>query len=189
MKGPLEFLPARTTKPLFLALLIWTLALFAVMQVLNQPLLTREAPSGIVSLELAGTPERAGSIVLSWSAPAPASIPYRPNLALLFASFGLGLDYLFMPSYALTIALGALLVTGRHRGVFAVLGPWAGWAGIVAAVFDATENMGLLMMLKGDFASGWPAVATWCASLKFALILAGIAYVLSEALLPPSGDT
>ncbi len=189
MKGPLEFLPARTRRPLFLALLIWTLALFAVMQVLNQPLLTPKAPSGIVSLELAGTPERAGSIVLSWSSPAPASTPYRPNLALLLASFGLGLDYLFMPSYALSIALGAALVTGRHRGVFAVLGPWAGWGGLAAALFDATENIALFMILKGDFASSWPAVAFWCASLKFALILAGIAYVLSGALLPVSADT
>src|SRR5512135_2118267 len=115
MKGPLDFLAARRRRPFFVVLLLWTVALFAVMQVINQPLLTREAPSGIVSLELAGTPERAGSIVLSWATPAAAAIPYRPNLALLFASFGLGLDYLFMPSYALTIALGALLVTGRHR--------------------------------------------------------------------------
>ncbi len=189
MKGPLEFLPVSRRRAFFIALLVWTLALFAVLQVLNQPLLTREAPSGIVSLELAGTPERAGSIVLSWSTSAAASIPSRPNLALLFASFGLGLDYLFMPSYALTIALGALLVEGRHRALFAVLGPWAGWGGIAAALFDATENIALLMILRGDFASGWPAVAFWCASLKFALILIGIAYVLSGALLPASADT
>lgn len=189
MKAPLDFVPAHTRKPLFLALLLWTLVLFAVMQAINQPLLTREAPSGIVSLELAGTPQRAGSIVMSWSSSAPVSIPYRPNLALVFASFGLGLDYLFMPSYALTIALGVLLAARRHRGVFARLAPWAGWGALTAALFDATENVALLMVLQGAFISAWPTVAFWCASLKFTLILAGIAYVLSGAVLPASTDS
>ena len=42
--------------------------------------------------------------------------------AQLFAAFGLGLDYLFMPAYGLTAALACLLVARRHTGTLRRVG-------------------------------------------------------------------
>ncbi len=168
MRHPLDCIPEKTRKPLFIALLIWTLILFAIFRPLSAPLTNAAAPSGIVSFELARTPENAARMVDSWDA-----------RAQLFAAFGLGLDYLFMPSYALAIALGILLAAGRHPGSFAKLGAWPGWGLFAAAIFDAVENIALWNVLLGAANPAWPTVSFWCASVKFAMILLRILYALA----------
>jgi hypothetical protein len=171
MKHPFNFVSERVRKPLFIGLLIWTLGLFILFWFLDGPL----KPNGIVSLELARTPERSSAIVAGWT-----------PLARLYAALGLGLDYLFMPSYALTIALGVLLALKRHSGWFASLGVWVGWGSLAAALFDAVENIALWEALAHGVNGTWPQVAFWCASFKFGLILIGIGFALLGALLPKS---
>jgi hypothetical protein len=173
MKHPLTFIPEGIRKPLFWALLIWTLALFAIFRPLGAPLTTSAAPAGIVSFELARIPANAQAMIASWDA-----------RAQLFAAFGLGFDYLFMPSYAFTIALACLLAAGRHPGLFTRVGARLGWGAFLAALFDAVENIGLLNSLLGNANSLWPGVSFWCASFKFGLILLGIAYGLIGWILP-----
>ena len=167
MNHPLDFIPSDKRKPLFLSLLALTLLLFAVFRVLDAPLRTAAAPNGIVSYELAGTPAAAQSILASWDA-----------RARLFAAFGLGLDYLFMPSYALALSLGILLTAGRHSGAFAKLGAWLGWGALAAALVDALENFSLWQFMLGDFQALWPRLASICATVKFTLLLLGLAYAL-----------
>lgn len=184
MKHPLDFVPDRVRKPLFIALLIWTLGLFAVMQILNRPLITDAAPMGIVSFELAGTPEQAFHIMVSWVKQAPDQ-PVRAIEILLYTAFDLGFDYLFMPSYAVTLTLGVLLSMGRHKGWFALLGVWVGWGSFIAAVFDAIENFALWKIIFNQI-SPWPQIAFWCASVKFGLILLGIGFAALGPILPKS---
>jgi len=105
MIHPLGFLPDRARKPAFFSLLLWTVILFAISQVINASLRSPAAPAGIVSFELARTILNAHEMVASWNAHVQ-----------LFAAFSLGFDYLFMPSYAFTIALACLLAAGRHLG-------------------------------------------------------------------------
>ncbi len=186
MKHPLEFIPDRVRKPLFLALLVWTLGLFAIMQLLNRPLVTEAAPKGIVSLELAGTPEHSFQIITSWGSSASNRPLIEGITPLLYAAFGLGFDYLFMPSYAVIIALAVLLALGRQMGWFASLGVWVGWGSLAAALFDAVENYALWRVLLGSMFSSYPEVAALCAAVKFGLILLGVAYALLGALLPRS---
>ena len=173
MRHPLDFLPDKVRKPLFWALLVWTLILFAIFRPLGAPLTTSAAPAGIVSFELARTPANAQAMIASWDA-----------RAQLFAAFGLGFDFLFMPSYALAIALGILLAAGRHPGAIAKLGAWLGWGAFLAALFDAVENIGLWNSLLGNVNSAWPLISFWCASFKFGLILLGILYGLIGWLWP-----
>jgi len=173
MCHPLGFIPGRTRKPLFIALLVWTLILFAIFRPLGAPLTTSAAPSGIVSFELARTPANAQAMIASWDA-----------RAQLFAAFGLGFDYLFMPSCAFTIALACLLAVGRHPGAFARIGAWLGWGALLAAAFDAIENIGLWNSLLGPVGAPWTGIAFWCASFKFALILFGILYGLVGCVWP-----
>jgi len=173
LRHPLEFIPAKNRKPLFFGFLGLTIGLFAVFQVLNVPLQTAAAPSGIVSFELAGNLEKAVDMIASWNERGSA-----------FALFGLGLDYLFMPSYALALSLGLLLASGRQGAAFARAGAWLGWGVFLAAILDAVENFALLRLLLGDLSAGWPPLAFWCASGKFALLILGLVFALAGWLLP-----
>ncbi|MCJ7724157.1 MAG: hypothetical protein MUP03_08500 [Anaerolineales bacterium] len=186
-RHPLDFIPSHTRRSLFLVLVPWTLLLMVLMQFLNSPLRTSAAPAGIVSFELAGTPDNALSIIGSWIPkynPAVYHIAAEDYKPLLYAAFSLGFDYLFMVSYAITIALGILLAAGRHGGKFATIGIWLGWGLIVAALLDAVENIVLWRILTGDVFHLLTQLAFWCASLKFSLILLGLIFALIGWLLP-----
>jgi hypothetical protein len=187
MTHPLDFVLPAKRKPLFFAFLAGTLVLFAVFRALDVPLRTPAAPNGIVSFELAGTPFRAQAILDSWLdvgyliGHGPGQIaPYFVSLAYLFAAFGLGLDYLFMPLYASALAMGILLAAGRHPGRFFALGAWLGWGAYAAALFDAIENFALVrMLLWNQVWSPYPQLAAFSATVKFGLLLVGLLYVLA----------
>src|SRR5512137_1524328 len=98
MHHPLEFVPQNLRKPMFYVFLALTVLIFGIFRFLDAPLRTSTAPNGIVSFELAGGVEDARSMIASWDAN-----------ARLFAAFGLGFDYLFMPVYAFALSFGLLL--------------------------------------------------------------------------------
>jgi hypothetical protein len=192
MKHPLANIPSAARKPLFFAFLAGTLILFAVFRVLDAPLQTSAAPSGIVSFELAGTPFQAQAIIDSWhemaylvSSVEGEPVPGFVSRAYAFAAFGLGIDYLFMPVYATALALGILLAAGKYKGWFFSFGAWLGWGAYAAALFDAVENYALArMLLMNEVWSPYPQIASFCASLKFVLLLLGLFYALAGWLVP-----
>jgi hypothetical protein len=173
MNHPLAFLPSDRRKPLFLLSLAVTLIIFAIFRVLDTPLRTPAAPNGVVSFELAGNLKTATKILNSWD-----------ERAKLFATFGLGVDFLFMPFYALALSLGILLAAGRHAGAFAKAGALLGWGAFVAALFDAAENFSLWQLMTGNLQVVWPNLAAICATVKFGLLLLGLAYALIGWLWP-----
>ena len=190
MKHPLEFFPVHLRKPFFFTFLFLTLALFAVFRVLDQPLRTVAAPNGIVSFELAGNPLTARTILDSWkqlslllSSTGEAS-PDIVNIAYANAAFGLGLDYFFMPVYSLALAFGTLLVVPRHTGWIRTLAIVAGYGAFAAALFDAVENYALFQVLLGWSQSNYPAIAAFCAILKFGLLVFGLLVCLVGWLAP-----
>lgn len=191
MQHPLEFVPDEYRKRVFLTLLALTLILFAVFRVLDQPLRTPVAPNGIVSFEFAGNAQTARAITDSWkqmslllSSVAGQPNPVIVNVPYVFAAFGLGLDYLFMPVYSFALAFGTLLAMGRHAGWFRSLGAVAGYGAFAAALFDAVENYALFQILLNKIYSPYPEIAYYCASLKFVLLIFGLLYVLGGWLLP-----
>ncbi len=173
MLHPLEFVHSDSRKPLFITFLLLTLGMFAIFQALDAPMKTPAAPNGIVLYELAGTVEKSTAMVASWD-----------ESARLNAAFGLGFDYLFMPTYALFIALATLLAAGRHQGWLRSLGAAAGWGAIVAALFDAVENFALWQILSTGAVNPWPGLAAVCASIKFFFFIAGILYAIAGGLIP-----
>jgi hypothetical protein len=187
IKHPLEFIPPENRGPIFWALLVWLVFMTIIMQLVGAPLKTSAAPMGIVSFELAGTPGKTFEILQSWHPSGNTDAELMVSgTQMLYAAFGLGIDYLYMPTYALALSLGILLALGRHKGWFASLGIWLGWGSLVAMLFDATENFALWTILLGDVQSGWPLVAAVCATLKFALIFIGLAYAVVGRLRPKS---
>ena len=173
MRHPLESVPAEYRKRSFFIFLFLTIVLFALFRVLDEPLRTSAAPNGIVSFELAGAPNKAEIMMASWSETG------RYN-----AAFGLGIDYLFMPTYAIALAFGTLLAAGRHSGWIKSLGAVAGYGAFAAVLFDAVENFALFQVLLGAIDSFYPAIAALCAVVKFGLLVFGFVYAVVGWLLP-----
>jgi len=173
MHHPLESVPQEYRKQFFIIFLVLTLTLFAVFRILDKPLQTSAAPNGIVSFELAGSVEQASAITDGWE-----------DVSRIFAAFGLGIDYLFMPMYAFALAFGTLLVADRHSGWLKSLGAVAGYGAFAAALFDAVENYALFQILLNRIHSPYPELAYYCASTKFGLLLFGIVFALVGWLWP-----
>jgi hypothetical protein len=168
MQHPLELVSAPYRKRFFFIFLFLTIMMFAIFRVLDEPLL----PKGIVSFELAGTPEQANEMVSSWS-----------SEDKLYAAFGLGIDYLFMPLYSFALAFATLLAAGRHSGWIKSLGAVAGWGAFAAVLFDGVENFALFQVLLGAIYSPYPEIAAICATIKFGLLILGLMYAVVAALL------
>ncbi|MGD8815279.1 MAG: hypothetical protein PVI78_12475 [Anaerolineales bacterium] len=159
---------------IFFVLLGITLILMTCLQVIGGPLQTNAAPSGIISYELAGDLPSARSILDSWG-----------TTGQLFAALSLGVDYLFLVAYSITIALGCRIVANKmhHRFGFLIsLGVLLSWSQFLAAWLDALENYALIRVLLGSSNTIWPPTALWCALPKFALVGLGILYILLGAL-------
>lgn len=163
---PLEHLPQR--KHWFLALLALALLIMLAMNFIGLPLNTTAAPSGIVSFEFAASPENAQAMLNSWGEQG------RVN-----AAFIQGLDFLFPAVYSTMLALACLMsasTLGNMGWPLARLGAGLAWGQWAAALFDYIENLSLVALLLGPVAAPWPQIAAICAAIKFALLLAGIAY-------------
>lgn len=157
---------------LFWALFALTLVLAVALNSVDVRVRTPAAPRGIISYEFAADVARGQAIIDSWT-----------PLARNYASFQLGLDYLYMPSYALTIALGclwaALGLAARARWL-ADLGRFLALGQGLAALLDATENAALLRMLfAATAAEPWRGIAFMAASVKFALVVSGLLFVIA----------
>jgi hypothetical protein len=174
MRDPFERLSRGGRQRAFAAATFATFVLIAVMSAFDLPLRTEAAPQGIVSFELAGTPARAGEILASWSAEARVS-----------AGLSLGLDYLFLLAYSLSIALGCVLLAGLeiNRGTrMAALAAPLAWAQLGAAALDVVENAALIRLLLGSEGSLLPAIARACALPKFGLVALGLLYLIGAGL-------
>ncbi|MCP4138687.1 MAG: hypothetical protein GY755_00070 [Chloroflexi bacterium] len=167
MSHPLDFIPASSRKKIFLSLLALTLVLVGIFGILDAPLRNPVSPSGIVSFELAGTPEKAEAIIQSWD-----------SRAQLFAAFGLGYDYLFMVVYGLTLSLGVLMTASKNGGKFEKVGNYLGWGVLLAALLDGVENFALWRLLSGTATELCPRVAALSATIKFVLLILGLGYAL-----------
>ncbi len=174
MRHPLSTIAAERRGRVFWPLALAAVVMTAIMQLINAPLITSEAGRGIVSFELAGTVDKAAAIVSSWSGPD----------AHAYAGLSLGIDYLYMPVYALAIAFGCIgagEILRLRAWPLSGLGPWLAWGVWLAALCDAIENFALLQILLRTAAQPWPQVALICAIVKFIFIIAGLLYALLGA--------
>ena len=170
LRHPFEWLSKTGQKWTFVILLLLTLLVMVGLQVLDGPLKTEAAPSGIVSFELAGGQAKAQEIVESWG-----------SRGQVYAGLSLGLDYLFLMVYASSIGLGCVLVarslTKRIKILFPA-GVFLAWGQIGAALLDSVENYALIRVLLGSEQELWPMTALWCAVPKFAIVALGLVYII-----------
>jgi len=157
-------------KGLFWVLSIATILVIYAMQITGNPLRNEVAPAGIVSFELTGSLKGSLEIMNSWE-----------GEALGWAKINMGLDFLFLTCYALTIALACLLVGHSLRESWPRIwaaGRWFALAIMIAASLDVIENLALIGLLAGWQVAFLPVLAKWSAIPKFGLVAVSLAYVI-----------
>jgi hypothetical protein len=162
---PFEEMPRSTLPIVFVALALITLA---VGRAIAAPLRTEAAPLGIVSLEFAGSANKAQNILDSWTAGQKYAALRNTRL-----------DYVFLVCYSTLLAVGCVWASGGFEEDWRHVGGWLAWAQWGAGALDAVENVGLFYLLRGSVEDRWTRLALGCAVPKFLLIVAGIAYVLT----------
>ena len=177
MRHPLESLHSHMLDRMIWPLVVFSLLLLLILNLVGLPLITRAAPYGIVSFELARDEAQASAILASWD-----------QAARLRAAFSLGLDFLFIPLYSAALTLTCLWAARFRRRrqrfpswlvMIGIPGIPLAWAQLGAGLLDMVENIALVRMLFGLVNSPWPQIASLCAFTKFILIVAGILYSLT----------
>src|SRR5438477_7303831 len=101
MWHPLQSASLARRRIVFVVAVIGLAAMVGI-NVAQSGLKTDAAPLGGVSLQLAGSPSIAHTILDSWG-----------SMGIRRAMFGLGLDFLFIPSYAVVLSVFCLLAANR----------------------------------------------------------------------------
>ncbi len=175
MQHPFEKLAPHTLRNAYWAAMLLTFIIAGVLQSMAAPFTTNvpgeSARYNIIHFEFAGTAEKAQEIMDAWGPEACVTIARQ-----------IGVDFAFLLAYPQAIALGilAVLCNARSRRLL-LLGRTLAWLQWPAGLLDAIENLALLGILNGHNASPLPEIAWWCAAPKFAIVLAGILFVLVGA--------
>jgi len=144
-----------------LGALPFTVGFFLFFRVHDRPL----APYTIVDYELARTPARAGQLLGAWGAAGQQT-----------ARESLYIDFGFMPAYALFFAGLTLLAARASAGRVQTLGLWLSHGPFGSWLCDGIENISLLAVLSNPGNAVALALAGWCATVKFALLLLCLLY-------------
>jgi hypothetical protein len=172
--SPFSNLTKNQEKRLTRVLLFFVVICIAVLKYLDQFLINETCTGGIVSFELAGDLETAGSYLNSWGEQGKIAV-----------SLGLGFDFLFPIAY--TSFIGILIHKLNMRlwlnTSFFTFGNFLIWATFLAGIFDYIENIGLINLVLGDMEQHWVSIAFYFATIKFIIILIGVLYILINFLL------
>ena len=178
MSHPLEMIRPESRFRVLVALSVVVTALDVVFTYFGQSLTTPQAPSGGLSLQLAGDPLVVASILGSWGAP---QLALAENLLVL--------DYTFLVCYSTLIALGCIAVSRYWADKsLARVGIYLAWGQWLAALFDAMENTALLSVLRSAstvrdtlLPNSFVVTLGWFSTMgKWWLIEAGLLYIAAS---------
>jgi hypothetical protein len=172
LSHPFESFPRTGRRRALIALIAAAIAMFIVLTVLDAPLRATDE-GGTVSLEVAGTTDRATEIKEAW----------RADGVLDDGAFIDGLDFLYAPLYTAALAGGCVAAAGTFRRLgrerLARAGIAIAWLASAVTIFDWTENVALATVLLDEPTSPWPAVALVAAIPKFAGSTVALLYALA----------
>src|ERR687884_1218410 len=127
----------------------------------------------MVAFELAGSPDESKKLLDFWKE--------RDKDAYEKFRIALVWDFVFIFLYPASTAVACFIAT-RFLSARGIMDFRYGLAlmllQLLAAIFDATENLSLLRILQGPIESPWPQIAKWCAIPKFVIVGAGTLYAL-----------
>jgi hypothetical protein len=167
-----ELNPAHRKRALWLLAAAWLIFGLAALPSLST---MSDHGTGVIELELMRTTGKARQVLSDYGADGRSA-----------ARTSLWLDYPYLVSYALFLALACVGISARARRLgrrrWAAVGIALAWAGLLAGVFDAIENAALLRVLAGHPEQPYPAVAYLCAIPKFVLSAAAVLYAVTGLL-------
>jgi len=148
---------------------ILTLILLLSLRIFDSPLHTVQAPSGIVSFELAKNIDTTQSILASWD-----------SIAKINAGLSLGLDFLFLFAYSFFFATTCLLIAENFNKnhLKYKIGILLAYLLLIAGACDAIENIALIKLLLGSNTGIYSSIAYYFASVKFTIIAVGTIYII-----------
>ncbi|HLG01797.1 MAG TPA: hypothetical protein VI916_15155 [Acidimicrobiia bacterium] len=132
------------------------------------PFLLVGEPDEMVRLQRAGSEANAREIVAAWS----------PSDTVDMA-FLQGVDAVHLLTYGPLLAVGAVWAGRRLRGRLSAWSPVVAWMAVAASAFDALENIGMIVMIRGDVDAPVPAVTTAFATAKFSMFFLLVPYVVT----------
>jgi len=147
------------TKKLCWLGLVLTLATLGALIAIDLHLRNTVSPQGIVSFELCAYTGSCRAIVEAWG-----------PVGQIWAALSLGLDYLFMFLYPVTIFLALALVVVHVPERLKMLTTGAALAVWGAGAADALENYCLAQMLVNPAADGYAWPAALFATIKFVVL-------------------
>lgn len=168
MSHPFAFLASWPLRWLVLAALlaVAVLVMFGRLGPLDE-LLKTKVPDGIFALEFAWSGEQAGEILAAWQG-LEAVVRVQTYW-----------DYLFLICYPLGLSLACAMLADAPANPVPMIGMFVAWATLAAAPLDATENLAMLQMVASGASEVGAKLATWCAGLKFTVLLAAVGYLLT----------
>jgi len=172
LKPLADLIPAQRTRALWLLAAAWLILGLAALPSLKT---ISDHGTGVIELELMRTTGKAQEVLGDYGTDGRSA-----------ARTSLWLDYPYLVSYALFLALACVAISERARRLgrrrWAAVGIALAWAGLLAGVFDAVENAALLRVLAGHPEQPYPAVAYFCAVPKFVLSAAALLYAVAGLL-------
>ena len=169
-----------TLTPPFTALLTWpqrwlllvvllalaALVMFGRLGPLDELLKARE-PGGILALEFAWSGQRAARILAAWDG-LEAVVRLQTRW-----------DFLFLLCYPPALSLACAMLADTPGNPVSMIGAFVAWAVLAAIPLDAVENLAMLRMLDDGAGEALAKLASWCAGLKFTVLLAVVGYLLT----------
>lgn len=170
--NPFSWLASRLYKTGLITFGLITIILFVAISIFNTSLVTPEAPTGIISFELAGNIDASLAILASWD-----------ESARVYAALSLGIDFAYLIAYGLFLSLACYMLSDRLTQTWRVvrfsdIGSFISWLPLVAALFDAIENTNLIFLLLGSKSDIFPSMASLFAITKFILVFLAILYLI-----------
>ena len=170
MQHLLDRLQNKSLKSSLIFFGILTAVVFLAMKSVSEPLITPEAPGGIISFELAKSLEQSQAMLDSWD-----------TNAKINAGLSLGIDFLFLFAYGIFFAIACFSVAKKFKdriNWLYKLGVYLAFLQLVAALFDAIENVALIKLLLGSNNGIHSSIAYYFVSIKFAIIAIGFIYII-----------
>jgi hypothetical protein len=157
-----------TNIKIILFLLAGTLFFFLALRFQGGQLITKAAPAGIVSLELAGSEANTAAMMGQWREEGKMGA-VRSNILI---------DFLFIPFYALLFYTLCGSISVRHHGKAASLGVLLAFFSLIAALFDVCENIFMLAATYGMYGDLTAMLTAFFAAAKFSLLALSLLYVI-----------
>ena len=132
------------------------------------PFLLVGEPGEMVRLQLAGSESRAYEIVAGWS-----------HAEVVDMAFLQGVDEVHLLTYGVLLAVAAVWAGRRFRGRAAQWASVVAWVALAAAVFDAVENVGMIVMIRGDVDAPVPTITTTFAVAKSSMFFVVLPYLVA----------